>query len=440
MNNEFFKQFIIDAKNDNRILFDPRYIGQYKELMDRIYKDVETFDIYTLDGRFPDVLKRVVNNISFNESQDYYEQLLYSIYNELKQLVVPNMILIPLNNLKPNFKGKDYIEIAENIRIYPPTNINYRNIKPHNDNPIIKNDKLSEYFEQSVYAKLLQDHIVLAKDHHFFNSPIMTILINNIDYKVEHEAAKITEAVYSLIRMVDFDVDLDSYDYCNINNLKMPASTYGVYFNEPNTSPNPPYDNGYGNCYIFKFDPILDVNPFEFHRRIERLKSLIENFVSLCFIDRSKKTIEVLQTYDKWMNAVLLYNSAYEFASKEKYDATTMTLLTILESLFLNNIRGEKKSKLAEQVAAFLEEKGFDYNNQKIKDLILDTYKHRSKYVHEGITYNLTSYKSIIDRQGAIPGMKPFSCSMFDPMAHNDAMHIYMLFRITGYVIMSYFD
>lgn len=117
-----------------------------------------------------------------------------------------------------------------------------------------------------------------------------------------------------------------------------------------------------------------------------------------------------------------------------------MTLLTILEAFFLNNIKGEKKSKLVEQVVAFLEEKGFDYNNQKIKDLILGTYKHRSKYVHEGITYNITPYKSIIDRQGAIPGMKPFSCGMFDPMAHYDAMHIYMLFRITGYVIMSYFD
>ena len=240
--------------------------------------------------------------------------------------------------------------------------------------------------------------------------------------------------------MIDFDVDMDSYSWGNMKNLKMPASTYGVYFNEPNTSPKPPYNNGYGNCYIFKFDPILDVNPVEFHKRIKRCKSLIETFVSLCFIDRSKKTIEALQTYDKWMKAVLLYNSAYESASKENYDVTIMTLLTILESLFLNNIKGEKKSKLAEQVAAFLEEKGFDYNNQKIKNLILDTYKHRSKYVHEGITYNITSYKSIIDRQGAIPGMKPFSCSMFDPIAYNDARDIYMLFRITGYVIMSYFD
>lgn len=439
MDNEFLKQFITNAKNNNRILFGPRCIGQYKELIDRIYKDVGTFDIYTLDGRFPDVLKRVVNNISFCESQDYYKQLLGSIYNELKQLVVPNMILIPLNNLKPNFNGKDYIEFAENIRIYPPTNIDYRKLKPHCNNPTIKKDKLSEYFEKSVYAKLLQDHIILAKDHHFFNSPIMTILINNIDYKVVNEAARITEAVYSLIRMVDFDVDMDSYDWYNIKNLKTPASTYGVYFNEPNTSPKPPYNNGYGNCYIFKFDPILDINPVEFHNRIEKCKFLIETFVSLCFVDRSKKTIEELKTYDKWMKAVLLYNTAYESASKENYDVTIMTLLTILESFFLNN-RGTKKFELAEQVSVFLEKKGFDYNKQKIKDLILDTYKHRSKYVHEGITYNITSYKSIVDRQGSIPGMKPFSCGMFDPMAYNDAMNIYMLFRITGYIIMSYFD
>lgn len=33
----------------------------------------------------------------------------------------------------------------------------------------------------------------------------MTILIKNINFKVDHESSRITEAVYSFIRMIDFD-------------------------------------------------------------------------------------------------------------------------------------------------------------------------------------------------------------------------------------------
>ncbi|MGN1201250.1 MAG: hypothetical protein ACI4R8_03230 [Candidatus Caccovivens sp.] len=438
MNNEFFKKFITDSKKDNRILYDPEFFGKYEDLLHTIHQDVQKFDIFTLSGKFQDILIKVTNNFVFDIKENYYKRFLDLIYLEFEQLVVPNIVLIPLNNLKLNLNNKDYFEIAENIRIYTPTNIEYSKLKPFKEG-VIKKDKLSEYFEQNVYARLLKEHIILAKDHYFFNNPIMTVLIRNVDFKVEHEASRITEAVYSFIRMIDFDSDMEDFGWGVLNGLKQPASTYGVYYNSPNKSSKPPYDNGYGHSFIFKFEPILDINSSEFFERIERFKFLINKFVSYCFINRTQFSDSELKQLDKWMNAVLLYNSAYELASKEKYDVTIITLLTILESLFLKNT-GNKKMLLAEELSNFLQEKKFKYNKQKIIDLIVETYNHRSKFVHEGKLYDISSYKSINDRQGTIPGMKPFAYGMFASVSHDDAKSIYLLFKITGYVIMAYFD
>lgn len=438
MDNEFFKQFLIEAKKDNRILYDSEYFGIYEDILNKIYQDVQKYDIFTLSGRFQDILIKVINNYVIEEKENDYKKLLDLIYLEFEKLVVPNIILIPLNNIKVNFSNKDYFEISENIRIYNPTNIEYTKLKPFSKD-VIKKDKLSEYFEQNVYSKLLKEHIILAKDHYFFNNPIMTVLIKNVYYKVEHEASRISEAVYSFIRMIDFDSDMKNFGWGVLNGLKQPAHTYGVYYNSPNKSSKPPYDNGYGHSFIFKFEPILDINSSEFFERIERFKFLINKFVSFCFINRTKFSDNELKQLDKWMNAVLLYNSAYELASKEKYDVTIITLLTVLESLFLKNT-GNKKILLAEEVSNFLQKKGFKYNKQKITDLIVETYNHRSKFVHEGKLYDISSYKSINDRQGTIPGMKPFAYGTVTSVSHDDARSIYMLFRITGYVIMSYFD
>ena len=438
MDDKFLMQFIVDAQKDNRILYDFKYSGKYDDILHKIIQDVQKFDIFTLYGQYDDVLIKVINNFNFQAKEDLYNKILNQIYSEFEKLVVPNLILIPLNNLKLKLKGKDYLGISEDIRIYNPSNIDYRKLKPLS-NATVKKDKLSEYFEQTIYSKLLKEHIVSAKDHYFFNNPIMTILIKNVDYKVEHEASRIAEAVYSFIRMIDFDAEREGYGWGLLNGFKHPAHTYGVYYNSPDTSPNPPYNNGYGHSFIFKFDPILDINSTVFFNKIEKFKSLINKFVLSCFINKTKISEIQLKQLDKWMNVVLLYNSAYELASKERYDVAIITLLTILESLFLKNT-GNKKKLLAENVSIFLQEKGFDYNAEKIKDLISDVYSHRSKYVHEGKTYNMSSCKSINDRQGTIPGMKPFAYGMFPSVSNDDARSIYMLFKITGDIIMSYYN
>lgn len=439
LDNQKFKKFIIDAKNNNRILYDPDFFGKNRNVLQQICDDVSKFDIYTFDGRFDDILINITNNFVFKEKSNYYKEFLQQIYDMFLNYVVPNMILIPLNNINFEFKNNEHISITDNIRIYNPINIDIQKLKRY---PFIKakKDNLSEYFEKNVYAQLCKEHIILTKDPHFFNNPIMTVLINNIDYKVEQEAARISEATYSFIRMIDFDKLPEGNGWGVLQSMTRPAGTYSVYYNEPNSSKSPPYNSGYGHSFIFKFDPILDINSIEFNRNIDVFKFLLNKFIHFSFIRRDLITDIELKNIDKWMNAVLLYNSAYELASKERYDATIITLLTILESLFLKNT-GNKKLILAEKISQFLLDKGFDYNQEKIKDLIIDTYNHRSKFVHEGEAYySLTSYKSINDRQGTIPGMKPFSYGLLPNGAHEQARSIYMLFRITGYVLMHYWD
>lgn len=438
LTNEKFKDFITAAKRDNRILYDPEFYGEYIEILKQLYSDVQDFDICTLDGRFEDLLIKITNGFIFTDKTNYYNEFLNKIYSEFDKLIVPNMILIPLNNIEINFKNDDYIQVTNNVRIYTPINNDKKKFNFLRSNKI-KRDSLSEYFEKNVYMELSKEHILLTKDPNFFNSPIMTVLLNNIDFKVEHEAARITEAIYSFIRMLDFDEQSEGNGWGVLQGLKnQPARTYTVYYNKPNTSKNPPYNSGYGHSFIFKFDPILDINSTEFNKKIQRFGSLVERYISFSFINRHNTNTEKLKVIDKWMNAILLYNSAYELASKERYDATLITLLTILESLFLKNT-GNKKLILADKVSQFLLETGFDYNQQKIKNLIIDTYNHRSKFVHEGeVFYSLSSYKSINDRQGTIPGMKPFFYGFVPSNAHDEARNIYMLFRITGYVLMNY--
>ncbi len=156
MNNGFIKQFIQAAKKDNRILYDPKCFGIYEDIIYKIYEDVQEFDYYTLDGRLDDILINVINNFTFDEKQNYYTQILNLIHLEFEKIVVPNIILIPLNNFRLHLDYEACYEVSENIKIFYPTNIdNY--VLRNNYDITIKKDRLSEYFEQNIFATLLKN-------------------------------------------------------------------------------------------------------------------------------------------------------------------------------------------------------------------------------------------------------------------------------------------
>lgn len=106
-----------------------------------------------------------------------------------------------------------------------------------------------------------------------------------------------------------------------------------------------------------------------------------------------------------------MFNTAYEFASIEKYDACNLILCALLESLFLKNEGRNKQERLLSEISEYLN--GI-YDDKKIKTVIFalqNVYQYRNKIMHEGNGYEsqyMTS-RRITHYQGIYRGMRPFS-------------------------------
>jgi hypothetical protein len=210
------------------------------------------------------------------------------------------------------------------------------------------------------------------------------------------------------------------------------ARTYTVYYNKEGTSPTPPFNSGYGHSFRFKFTPILDVNTYSFIKNIDKLNELIIRFVRISFIDLEEVSTDKISAMKKWQNAVLMFNTAYEFASIEKYDSAVIILHTILESIFLNNEWGSKKVPLSKKVSKYLVDNNYSRSLEELEKNILDTYDERNKFIHEGFGYDQhQSFRSINDHQGIVPGMKPFAYNFMPSLPSKELSDIKLLFEIT---------
>ena len=356
---------------------------------------------------------------------------------ELEKLSVPCIITIPLNYIDDS-KLEEDIQLSNNIIIFKTDKpqIKYRLFK----NPIKYDTPLEKYFKEKAYKLLMRDHIENVKDSNFFNFPILTILIDNIDDKVINESGRIVETVYALIRMLDFDKELDEGGWGYFFHSKLsPARTYGVYYNKEGTTELPQKNeaNGYGYSMRFKFQPFLDVSTRGFLSSLGRFNDILTKYISNCFIDKTKYEEKQLITISKWQNSFQMFNTAYEFASSERYDSALLLLLTILESLFIKN-KGNKKESLVLALQEF-----FVSHKRLTEDFLRknveQAYKSRNRYVHEGIgVENEYVYsKSLHSYQGIYPGMKPFAHIGLSHYPSN-IENIKNLFRITIEAIINY--
>ena len=421
MDNTIFEKFINAAKKDERMLYDSNFHGEFKDIINTIYNDVKKFDIYNLDGQFQDILIKVTSRFIPIQHTNMYNSFLTEIYQELEQLVLPVIIIIPLNNFKIKLTHQQCYKLTDDIRIFQPKN---------NED----DDAFSRYYKKVTHSNVNKYHILTAKDKNFFNYPIMTIRVDNIPFKVNEQSARITEAVYSLIRMIDFNIETEEGIFKTHKPLikNLPAHTYCVYWTilKPRV-----YECGYS--FQFKFEYLLDINSTNIITHIKMFKHILNQYVNYCFIDRNTKTVLELNKIDKWLNAVLLYNSAYELASAERYDLANITLLTILESLFLDKSNKEKQRELAKSVSEFIISNGYHFYSSDVENLIRNSYKHRNEFIHEGKNfYNARSYKCLSEKQSTILGMKPFSrgisCSL------ETYIELKTLIKIVGYIILSY--
>ena len=430
---EIFQQVVEYVASGYIDIHNYRYSEEFNKFFKFFCDDVEKFTEYTFDGRFEKIVFDELNkSVKYRSS---YKAFLSAVHSELKKLVVPCIIIIPLNFLD-NRQLTENISISENIKLFKTDRRRYGagSLRKRSNTP------LERYFKENIFACLLRDHIVKAKDRNFFNYPLLTILIKNIDEKVVAESGRIVEAVYSIIRLLDFGNDELFKEWGMLfSDFSAPSRTYGVYYNEEGVTslPKGAEASGYGYSMRFKFSPVLDIQTKNFLNNVALFENLISKFINYCFIDKNIYSEEDLIKFAKWQNSIQLFNTAYEFASIEKYDSSLIILLTMLESLFIKNT-GNKKEHLVLALQEFLKNND-KFDDDFIRQNISAVYKIRNKFVHEGkgIENEFVSSKSLNSYQGAVMGMKPFE--YLGSVPYNEALiDLEKLFKISKEVIIKY--
>ena len=420
MDNKRFKEFAKAAQQNPKVSYGVEEGRPFRDVINEIYQDVSKFQYYTLDGRFQDILIRLLKDPKYET--EGYSFFLKDLEAELKKLVVSNVMLLPINFIKSSEIKKDLV-LNDYIHLFMPTQDDLRKVKDFELNihqEKRKKDKkhkfdynLCKYFKEKLNSKLDKEHILLSKDSEFFNYPILSIYIKNVDFKVEKESGRIAEAVYSFLRMIDYIKRRPDYSWGLLGEgwIK-PAHTYVVYYNEENPEGIPNRNNDYyGYSFRFNFSYFLDINTNCFVENIDLFVSLIDLYIQTCFLDISDYSSAEINMINKWNNAVLMFNAAFEFASIEKYDACVLMLCSILESLFLKNEGRNKLERLLEEVNMFAKSIYPEEKLEKIARALRSVYKFRNKIMHEGRGYEVEflSSRSLTSYQGIYRGMRPFA-------------------------------
>jgi RNAse (barnase) inhibitor barstar len=397
-------------------------------LLDVVKDDLKNEKYFVFDGRLEEIVAKILRDtvIQKQSSFESYDHLLSLIVNELSKLVVPTLILLPLVLVNGSVDKEEIILKNRDYIIFPLTQ----------KSGIFTNERyfLRDHIKKTIYASLPENHIINVKDAHFFNFPILAIEIHNIDSIVEREAPKINEAIYSFIRMICFN-NGDEQSWFSLVNAKDFPSTYSVYYNEVGTVSSPPYDAGYGYSFRYTFEPLLDINFNELDSKLDLLSDNIDIFINLTFkakkeINQSKYIKQV-----KWQNAVLLFNEAYESASKEKFETTLIILLTVLESLFISNKEKDKQNTLVKEIIMYFDSPS---RNNQISETIKNLYSKRNAFVHEGKRLEAYQfYKSLNDYEGLITGMEPLKFVNRLADGH-DLKYLHSLFMLCREILLDY--
>lgn len=406
------------------------HYGHYYDILQDVIKHIQKYGYYVVDGRLEDsLINYVCNKVEdFSDVIDL-DRIAFDISSDLKKLIVPNIILIPMNHMNKMFLD-NVIELDENISLF----------SMKEKIGVIRRDKslLSRYVEKKIYCKFGADHIVITKDPFFFNYPILGISIKHIDYRVEHEAPKIVEAVYSLIRMLDFKEDRDPKDKgwgVRFRDRLPEAFTYTVYYKESGSDYNDLNDGELGYSFRFKFNPILDINTLAFIQKKDQFTSLLKLVIEYSLMTEMDIDPIMYRIRKKWISGINLFNTAYEFVSIGKYDAALLLMYSILESLFFKLGDYNRKDVLIERVEKFLENQT---DIKGVRVLITATSNYRNMFVHQGVGLErFKTYRSLNDREGYIQGQKPFIHDAWYPMPEKEFKDYYSLMTLVIYVLIN---
>jgi len=402
----------------------------YDEIIHDVATRIRKYGYYTFDGRFEDCIIDFLCNMYSKEVENYdLEEISKIISALMKKDIVPNIIIIPLNHLNRIYLPEELV-LDKNISIFA---MNEKQSK-------IKNDKslIARYVEKKIFCHFNVDHILITKDPYFFNYPIIAIKIEHIDYIVEHEAPKIVEAVYSLIRMLDFKQAREPGDHgwgVRHRDRIPEAFTYTVYYKEAGSDYENLNEGELGYSFRFKFSPILDINTKYLVDHIQQYSSLLKKVIDNSFIVENDFQKNEYTIRKKWINAIAIFNTAYEFLSIGKIDSAVLLLFTILESLFFKLGEYNKKDMLIERLEAFFA--GSDWSPQ-IKPLMKKATKYRNEFIHQGIGLErFKTYRSLNDREGHLQGQKPFIHDALYPMPESEFRDINVLIGLVITIIVD---
>ena len=398
------------------------------KLFDDLNDDLHNERYFVFDGRLEDAIIKVIKTeVIENESSfESYEHFLSLIVSELSNLAMPTLILLPLVFLNGVIDEQYIVLKNSNYALFPFA------IKSEN----LRNQRsaLREHVLKTICAKLPENHILRVKDAQFFNYPILALKIHNIDSRVEREAPKINEAIYSFIRMIGFNNERDR-GWILLGNTQNIPSTYTVYYNETGSLPFLPNDSCSGYSFRFMFAPLLDISYQELKAKMDLLSDNMDVFIKIIFRSKKDNNEKVYKKQSRWLNAVLLFNEAYESASREKFESSLITLLTLLESLFISINTHNKKDILTSELIKYFDDTS---RNEQIKETIKVLYEKRNSFVHEGKrlgTYQI--YKSINDYEGLVTGMEPLKFAKYLPEGH-DLKYLHSLFVLCKDILLNY--
>ncbi|MDR4968973.1 MAG: hypothetical protein RG740_05095, partial [Acholeplasmataceae bacterium] len=372
---------------------------KYDVIMRDIATQIKKYGYYTFDGRFEDCVIDFLCKKYMTESDDLnIDNIAKQISLELRKLIVPNIIIVPLNHLNKLYLPPELV-LDEDISIF---SMNEKESKIRRDKSL-----LSRYVEKKIYCKFGADHILITKDPYFFNYPVLAIKIEHIDYIVEHEAPKIVESVYSLLRMLDIDEDREPTDRgwgVRFRDRTPEAYTYTVYYKESGSDYTNLNEGELGYSFRFKFSPILDINTKSFVDNNKKYTSLLKRVIKNSLIAEIDYNQNDYLIRKKWVNAINIFNTAYEFTSIGKFDSALLLFFSILESLFFKLGEYNTKDTLIDRLLLFFNGKTSDID---IKALIKDVTKYRNEFIHQGIGLErFKTYRSLNDREGHLQGQK----------------------------------
>jgi len=402
----------------------------FDEIMHDVAVRIRKYGYYTLDGRFQDCVIDFLCQKFKTEEIDYDIELIAKTVSSLmKKEIVPNIIIVPLNHLNKLYLPQELI-LDEDISIFA---MNEKQNKVRKDQSL-----LARYVEKKIYCHFNADHILITKDPYFFNFPIIAIKIEHIDYIVEHEAPKIVEAVYGLLRMIDFEQgrEPDDHGWGVRHRDRIPeAFTYTVYYKQAGSDYRNLHEGELGYSFRFKFSPILDINTKYLVEHTDLFTSLLKKVIENSFIAEVDYEKNEYTIRKKWINAITIFDTAYEFFSIGKIDSAVLLLFTILESLFFKLGEFNKKDTLIDRLILFF---GDEERSARIKSIIQNTTKYRNEFVHQGIGLErFKTYRSINDREGYLQGQKPFIHDAWYPMPEKEFSDINSLIELVIDIILG---